>query len=116
MTRTGELPLKWVVVGLLVVLVVINVVFVLLVKSKGPLIGVVFYAGLLVLSWTKQQQDFGAAMVGGVVGLAAHAIEIMTLGWSPYPSLNALNLILPAVLAPAAWIAALQARREQQPE
>lgn len=112
MTRTAKLPLKWMVLGLLVALVVTDVVFLLLVRSKGPLIGVIFYAGLLVLTWGKQQQEFVTAMVGGIVGLAVHAVEIMTLGWSPYPVLMGLNLVLPAMLALAAWTASRQTRRE----
>ena len=116
MIRTRKSPLAWIVLGLLAALVATNVIFLLLVGPKGPLIGIIFYAGLLALMWGGQQQDWGAAMVGGGVGLAVHAIEIMTVGWSAYPGLMALNLILPGVLALVAWFASRQARREDSSE
>ena len=41
-----------------------------------------------------------------------HVVEVVIIGWSPYPVLMALNLILPAVLMPVAWLAGRRAQRE----
>ncbi|MDY6876233.1 MAG: hypothetical protein SWK90_08550 [Chloroflexota bacterium] len=102
MSRTQRSPLAWAALGLLAALVVINVVFLTLLRTSGPLIGLVLYAVLL---WRWWQRDYRAAVVGGLAGLAVHIVEVVTVGWSAYPALVALNLILPAVLAPVAWLA-----------
>jgi hypothetical protein len=68
----------------------------------------VLYAVLL---WRWRQRDYRAAVVGGLAGLAVHVVEVVTIGWSPYPALMALNLILPAVLAPVAWLAGQRAQQ-----
>jgi hypothetical protein len=81
-------------------LVVTNVVFLALLQTGGPLIGLALY---VVLLWRWRQRDYQAAVVGGLGGLAVHILEILTTGWSTYPALMALNLILPALLACAAW-------------
>jgi hypothetical protein len=46
------------------------------------------------------------------VGLAVHVVEVVTIGWSAFPMLMALNLILPAVLALVAWFAGGWVRQE----
>jgi hypothetical protein len=46
------------------------------------------------------------------VGLAVHVVEVATIGWSAYPALMALNLILPAVLTPVAWLAGQRAQQK----
>jgi hypothetical protein len=106
MRRTGRLLLAWVALGLLAALVVTNAVFLALLKTGGPLIGLVLY---VVLLWRWRQRDYRAAVVGGLAGLAVHVVEVIITGWSAYPALVALNLILPAVLALVAWLAGQRA-------
>ncbi len=102
MSKTERPPLTWVALGLLVALVATNVVFLALLRTGGPLIGLVLYAVLL---WRWRQRDYRAAVVGGLAGLAVHVVEVVTIGWSAYPAPMALNLILPALLVPVAWLA-----------
>jgi hypothetical protein len=98
-----ERPLPaWIALALLGVLVLTNVVFLALLQTGGPLIGLALY---IVLLWRWRQRDDQAAVVGGLVGLVVHVIEVLATGWSAYPALMALNLILPALLALAAWSA-----------
>jgi hypothetical protein len=108
-SRTERPPLAWVALGLLAALVVTNAVFMALLRTGGPLIGLTLYAVLL---WRWRQRDYRAAVVGGLAGLAVHVVEVVTTGWSAYPALMALNLILPAVLAPVAWLAGQRPRQE----
>ena len=98
-------PLAWVAIGLLVALVTTNVVFLVLMHTGGPLIGLVFYLALLVAVWRRRQPDYRPVVVGGLVGLAVHIVEVILVGWTTYPLLMALNLILPTVLVSAAWLA-----------
>jgi hypothetical protein len=98
-------PLAWAALGLLGTLVATNVTFLILMRTSGPLVGVVFYLALLVVVWRRRQPDYRPVIVGGFVGLAVHIVEVILVGWTTYPLLVALNLILPAVLVPAAWLA-----------
>jgi hypothetical protein len=41
-----------------------------------------------------------------------HVVEVVTMGWSAYPVLMALNLSLPTVLALVAWLAGQRAQQE----
>lgn len=107
MSKTERSPLAWVALGLLAALVATNLIFLALLRVSGPLIGFVLYAVLL---WRWWQRDYRAAVVGGLVGLAVHMVEVITTGWSAYPALVALNLILPAVLTPVAWLAGQRAQ------
>jgi hypothetical protein len=97
--------LAWAVLCLLGALVVTNVTFLILVRKGGPLIGLVFYLALLVVVWRRRPPDYRPVVVGGLVGLAVHIVEVILVGWTTYPLLMALNLILPVVLVPAAWLA-----------
>jgi len=101
-------PLAWVAIGLLVASVTTNVVFLVLMRTGGPLIGLVFYLALLVAVWRRRQPDYRPVVVGGLVGLAVHIVEVILVGWTTYPLLMSLNLILPAVLVPVAWLAGRQ--------
>jgi len=105
MSDLKRLPLDSVILGLLVALVATNVVFLILLRTGGPLFGLVFYLALLALAIRARQRGHRSMMVGGLVGLAVHAVEAATMGWSDYPVLLALNLTLPAGLALAAWVA-----------
>jgi len=98
-------PLAWAVLGLLGALVTTNVTFLILMRTGGPLVGAVFYLALLVVVWRRRQPDYRPVIVGGLVGLAVHIVEVILVGWTAYPLFMALNLILPAVLVPAAWLA-----------
>lgn len=100
-------PLAWVALGLLAALVTTNAAFLALLQTGGPLIGLVLYAVLL---WRWRQRDYQAAVVGGLVGLAVHVVEVITTGWSAYPALMGFNLILPAALALTAWLAKQRAQ------
>ena len=98
-------PLAWVAVGLLVALVATNAVFLIVLRTGGPLIGLVFYVALLVVVCHRGRPDYRPVMVGGLVGLAVHVVEVILIGWTTYPLLVALNLILPVALVPVAWLA-----------
>ena len=98
MTRATKTPLAWVALGLLATLVATNVAFLILLRTGGPLIGIVLYAVLLAVVCRGQQHSVREAMVGGLVGLVVHVAEATILGWTPYPALMALNIALPAVL------------------
>jgi 4-hydroxybenzoate polyprenyltransferase len=103
--NTKRPPLAWVTLGLLVALVATNAVFLVVLRTGGPLIGLVFYAALLIVVWRRRRPDWRAVMVGGLVGFAVHTVEVVVGGWTAYPLLVALNLILPLALVPVAWLA-----------
>ena len=112
MNKTKRPPLAWVALSLLGALVAANAMFLILLRTGGPLIGIAFYVALLTLAWRGRPRDYRAVMVGGLAGLAVHVAEVITMGWSAYPVLMALNLILPAGLAPLAWLAGQRAQQE----
>ena len=95
----------WVILGLLAALVGTNIALLVLLRTGGPLIGLGFYLILLVLAFRSEQRDHRLLIVGGLVGLAVHLVEVIVMGWSAYPLLLALNLVLPAALALSAWAA-----------
>lgn len=111
MNGSGRPPAAWVALGLLAALVATNAVFLALLRAGGPLIGLACYAVLLALVWRGRKRDYHTAAIAGVAGLLVHAAEVVAMGWTAYPALLALNLILPALLAPAAWLAG---RNEQR--
>jgi hypothetical protein len=111
MSHLERSPLDWVILGLLAALVVTNLAFLILLRTGGPLIGLAFYLVLLALTFHPRQRDHRLLMVGGLVGLAVHVVEAATMGWSVYPVLMVLNLVLPAGLALAAWVADRGPRR-----
>jgi hypothetical protein len=98
-------PLARVVLGLLGALVATNATFSILARTGGPLVGLAFYLVLLVVVWHRREPDYRPVVVGGLAGLAVHIVELILVGWTAYPLLMALNLIFPAVLVPAAWLA-----------
>ena len=97
--------LDWVILGLLATLVMTNLAFLILLRTGGPLIGLAFYLALLVLTFRPRQHDHRSVLVGGLVGLAVHVVEVATIGWSVYPVLMVLNLVLPAGLVMVVWVA-----------
>ena len=116
MKGAKKTPLAWVALGLLAALVLTNVSLLVLLRTGGPLIGVAFYAILLAVVCRGQQHGNREVLVGGLVGLVVHVAEATILGWTPYPALMALNIVLPAVLASVAWLAGHQARQEDSGE
>ncbi len=104
MSHLERSPLDRVMLGLLAALVVTNIMFLVLLRTGGPLIGLAFYLVLLAHALRCGQRDHRSVMVGGLVGLAVHLVEAATTGWSVYPVLMVLNLVLPAGLALAAWV------------
>ncbi len=111
MSSLERSPLDWVILGLLASLVVTNMTFLILQRTGGPLIGLAFYLVLFALAGRGRQRDRRSVMVGGLVGLAVHVVEAVTMGWSAYPVLMVLNLFLPAMLALLAWSADRGPRR-----
>jgi hypothetical protein len=105
MRRRGRSALDRAVVGLLGALVATNAAFLILQRTTGPAIGAVFYLVLLILTWRQRQRDHRKVIVGGLVGLAVHAGEVIVLGWPAQPMLLALNLALPVPLVVVAWMA-----------
>ena len=116
MKRVQRTAQSWAIAGLLAVLVATNVVLAVLLRTGGPLIGAAAYVVLLVLAWRGRPRDYRAAAIGGLVGLVVHVVEVAVVGWSARPAWMALNLVVPAVLAPLAWWASRaewQARSER---
>jgi hypothetical protein len=110
MTRTERPLLAWIVPVLLATLVITNGVLLALAQKEGALIGLVLYAILL---WRWRGRDYQAVVVGALAGLAVHLVEVITMGWSTYPALMALNLVLPTALTPVAWAIVRRARQEK---
>ena len=100
MRPTERPPLAWIALVILAALVLSNAVYLALLRLGGPLIALVLYAVLL---WRWFQRDYGAIVVGGLAGLTVHVLEVILVGWSSYPALMALNLVLPALLALMGW-------------
>jgi hypothetical protein len=111
MSHLESSPLDRVMLGLLAALVVTNITFLILLRTGGPLIGLAFYLVLLAHTLRSGQRDHRSLMVGGLVGLTVHLLEAATMGWSVYPMLMVLNLVLPAGLALAAWVEVRGPRR-----
>ena len=111
MSSLDRSPLDWGILGLLASLVVANMTFLILQGTGGPLLGLVFYLVLFALAWRGRQRAHRSVVVGGFVGLVVHAVEVAAMGWSDYPVLVALNLVLPAMLALLAWSADRGPRR-----
>lgn len=105
MSSLERSPLGWIILGLLAALVATNMTFLILRRTGGPLVGLVFYLALLVLTVRPGQPLHRLLLVGGLVGMAVQVVEAATLGWSAYPGLVAPNLVLPAALALSAWAA-----------
>jgi hypothetical protein len=97
--------LDWAVLGLLAALVATNAAFLIVQRTGGPAIGTAFYLVLLILTWGQRKRDHRKVVLGGLVGLAVHAIEVIALDWPAQPLLLVLNLTLPVPLVAAAWVA-----------
>ncbi len=111
MGTIGHSWLTWAIRGLLAGLIATNLWYLALLRSGGPLVGVIFYGALLVLSFRPRQRHERAPMIGGAVGLAIHVAEVALAGWSAYPVLMVLNLVLAAGLLAMAWVAVRRSTR-----
>jgi len=111
MSHLERSPLDWAILGLLAALVATNLAFLILLRTGGPLVGLAFYLILLAFTFRARQRDHRSVMFGGLLGLAVHVVEAATMGWSVYPILMVLNLVLPAGLALVAWVADRGPRR-----
>ena len=109
MNKKQRPQFAWAVLSLLGALVATNVTFLILARTGGPLIGLTFYLALLVVIWRGRPPYYRPAIVGGLAGLAVHILEVFLVGWTTTPLLMALNMIFPAVLVPAAWLAGREA-------
>jgi hypothetical protein len=96
-------PWDWAIRSLLVALVATNIALLILLHTGGPIVGLAFYLFLLTIAFRAEQRDHRPVMVGGLLGLAVHLVEVATAGWPAYPLLLALNIVLPAALAFSAW-------------
>ena len=114
MRRAKRTALRWAIAGLLAALVATNVVLGILLRTGGPLVGAAAYLVLLVLAWRGGPRGYRAAMVGGLAGLAVHLVEVAAMGWSARPGWMALNLVLPAVVAPMAWRASRHGQKQNK--
>jgi hypothetical protein len=98
-------PLDGIIVAVLVALLLTNLALYVRMRTGGPLIGLAFYLVLLAISLRQGKASHRPVMVGGLLGLVVHVVEVVTMGWPVYRALMALNLLLPAGLALAAWAA-----------
>jgi hypothetical protein len=113
MNRTQRSPLTWATLGLLAALVATNGVLLILLRTGGPLVGLTFYAVLFAVAYRGRQRASPAVMVGGLVGLVVHIVEVSVAGWPACPFLMGFNLALPAALAVVVWLAGRLARPVQ---
>jgi hypothetical protein len=96
---------KRVLVFVLGTLVVVNLLFWVVVRTGGPLIGAGFYLVLLILTCRGGSPGNRNLILGGIAGFTFHLLEIILVGWSPFPFLMILNLFLPILLILVALLA-----------
>jgi hypothetical protein len=92
-------------VALLVALLLTNLAFYVRLRTGGPLVGLAFYLVLLAITFRQDRASHRPVMLGGLLGLAVHVVEVVAMGWPVNRALMALNLLLPAGLALAPWVA-----------
>jgi hypothetical protein len=83
-------------------LVAANATFCLLMRSVGPLIGAGFYLVLLINTYRSRESSYQPVILGGIAGFIVHILEVILIGWTPYPPFMILNLIFPIILLGAA--------------
>jgi hypothetical protein len=105
---TLRADLMWVIPGLLTAAVGTNMALLVLLRAGGALIGIVFYLALLGVLWYRKAHGLRAVTVGGLAGFVVHVAEVVWMGWSDYPALMVLNLLLPALMVFFAWTAGRQ--------
>ncbi len=84
--------------SILLVLIGVNAAWAVTSQYTGPVIGVVFYGIVGFLCW--QKSHFQAGIVGGIVGLVIHVLELVSIGEINGTELGffLVNLILPIPL------------------
>jgi len=65
-------------IGILVVLVIANAVWLATSEYSSPLIALIFYALIAFLCWRRSH--FQAGLIGGIVGLGVHIYELLSQG------------------------------------
>ena len=65
-------------IGILVVLVIANAVWLATSEYSSPLIALIFYALIAFLCWRRSH--FQAGIIGGIVGLGVHIYELLSQG------------------------------------
>ena len=108
MPASARSHLDWIALGLLGTLVTANALLLALHRTGGPAIGIVLYSVVL---WRWLRGDYGAALIGGLMGMFVHVVEAVCTGWTRCPPLGALNLLLPTILVPLAWARGRKAQR-----
>ena len=96
-------PWDWAIRSLLAALVATNISLLILLQTTGPLVGLAFYLLLLIMAFRAGGREHHPLIVGGLLGLAVHLVEVATAGWPAFPLLWVLNIVLPAALACSAW-------------
>ena len=70
----------------------------MLLRSGGPLIGAGFYLILLIITCRSRKSGYQPVILGGIAGFIVHIVEVILMGWTPYPPFMILNLIFPIIL------------------
>ena len=88
------------VIGILTILVIINAGWVIICKSNGPIIALIFYVFAIFLFWRKN--DIFAGIIIGVMGFAIHMFELIFQGIIDLEGLETIfffiNLVFPILL------------------
>ena len=88
------------VIGILTILAVTNAGWVIICKSYGPLIALMFYVFAIFLFW--QKNDIFSGIIIGMIGLAVHIYELIFQGIIDLEGLEMIfffiNLIFPIPL------------------
>ena len=88
------------VIGILTILVITNAAWVIICKSYGPLIALIFYVFAIFLFWKKN--DIFSGIIIGIIGLAIHIYELIFQGIADLEVLETIfffiNLIFPILL------------------
>ncbi len=88
-------------IGILVVLVGTNAIWIVTSKRSGTLVALIFYMFITLLVWRKD--DFRAGIISGIFGAGIHFYELIFQGLGKLDGVEAsfffANLILPIMLA-----------------
>ncbi|KYK33903.1 MAG: hypothetical protein AYK18_04240 [Theionarchaea archaeon DG-70] len=85
-------------ISILLVLIGVNAAWAVTSRYTGPVIGVVFYGIIGFLCW--QKSHFQAGIIGGIIGLVIHVLELLSVGEINGAELGffLVNLVLPIPL------------------
>ena len=89
-----------IVIGILTILVITNAGWVIIFKSNGPIIALIFYIFAVFLFWRKN--DIFAGIIIGVMGFTIHMFELLFQGILDLEGLETIfffiNLVFPIPL------------------